>query len=243
MPAGAVVSEFSCPTCGDALERPGDYCLVCRTATADGVVLEVAQDRATVTVFDGEQVLGETTITTIPESGRDVRTERRNFAGRIIDEIRRKRPDAVYMSGDREILAAVQADLHYSCYRVDAANPVSAAIDRRTERALDVVDTRPVDKLGGSHSTLIGGQDGREAVLTVAAHPHVKKVIPGPIETGSAAGGGVRVKVTRADGNGNLRLLVRNGSTVQEVRLVTTAMDRDRGERVRDDIDMLLDDT
>jgi hypothetical protein len=46
--------------------------------------------------------------------------------------------------------------------------------------------------------------------------------------------------VTRADANGNVRLLVRDGSSVQENRIVTTASDRDTGERVREDLNDAL---
>ena len=48
--------------------------------------------------------------------------------------------------------------------------------------------------------------------------------------------------MTRADEHGNVRLLVRDGSSVQENRIVTTAGDRDTGERVRDDLNAALDD-
>jgi len=75
---------------------------------------------------------------------------------------------------------------------------------------------------------------------TVAAHPHVKKVIPGPIDAGgSGSRTGVRAKATRADKHGNVRLLIRDGS-VQENRIVTTAGDRELGERVRADINDAL---
>jgi hypothetical protein len=78
-------------------------------------------------------------------------------------------------------------------------------------------------------------------VGTVAEHPHVKKVIPGPIDaSGRGSRTGLRAKVTRADDNGNVRLLLRDGSSVQENRVVTTAMDRETGERVREDLNGAL---
>ena len=107
---------------------------------------------------------------------------------------------------------------------------------RRGEPALEVIDAPPEAKIGGSHSTLIGKRTGMKAILTAAEHPHVKKVIPGPIDAGGSAGGGVRASITRADDNGNLRLLLREGSSVQTNRVVTTAMDRERGERVGEDV-------
>jgi len=229
-----------CGECGSPLEKPGDYCLVCRSANADGVAVEAGEARATLAMLDGQEVVGETTVTTTREAGERARTERRNFAGRIVDETRRKRPEDVYMAGDRGTLRRVRADLAADCYRVDADDPVAAALARREERDLDVVEAPPAELIGGSHSTLIGGRPGERAVCAVANHPHVKKVVPGPIDAGGTAAGGVRAKVTRADDNGNLRMLVRDGSSVQTNRVVTTAMDRERGERVGEDLDAAL---
>ena len=233
--------ESHCGTCGDVLERPGDYCLVCRSPNADGVVVEVSSDRATLTMLDGDRVVGESIVTTTPEPDPELaRRGQRNYVGRIVDEVRRKRPEGVYMAGGREVLGELRAELHCDCYRVDASSPVEAALERRGERDLEVVEASPESKLRGSHSTLVGGRTGRRAVLLVAGHPHVKAVIPGPIETGGRSGRGATAKVTRADEGGNLRMLIRDGSTVQENRIVTTAMDREVGERVRDDLNELL---
>lgn len=234
--------RLDCRQCGSPLERPGDYCLVCRTANADTVVLELNRNRAHITMLLDETVVGETDVTTMPEED-DERgvVELRNFAGRIADEVRRKRPETVYAAGDRDTLRATRAQLHYKFYRVDDENPVESVLERHGERALDVVETPPVEKIGGTHSTLIGGRDGMNAIRTVAAHPHVKKVIPGPIDaSGSGSRGGLRAKATRADENGNVRLLLRDGSSVQENRIVTTAMDRETGERVRADLNEAL---
>lgn len=233
---------MECGRCGSPLEKPGDYCLVCNTGNADSVVVEFDTDRATLTMLDGESVVGETTITTVPETGERTRqVERRNFAGRIADEIRRKRPETVFAAGDREVLRETRAQLHYPFYRVDESDPVGAVLDRRGDRPLEVVDVPPKEKIGGRHSTLIGGRTGREAISVVAGHPHVKKIIPGPIDAGGTGSQtGLRAKVTRADGNGNVRLLLRSGSSVQENRVVTTAMDRETGERVRADLNEAL---
>ncbi|PSP75325.1 metal-binding protein [Halobacteriales archaeon QS_1_68_20] len=231
---------MECRQCATALERPGDYCLVCRTPNADAVVIDAARDRATVTMLDEETVVGETTITTTPEDGDESIVELRNFTGRIADEVRRKRPETVYVAGERDVIAQLRGDLHHEFFRVPDDDSVAAAVDRRDGRAPEVVDLAPAEKIGGTHSTLIGGRAGMRAVQTVAGHPHVKKIVPGPIENGSTAEGGLRAKATRADGNGNVRLLLRDGATVQENRVVTTAMDRETGERVSDDLDEAL---
>jgi len=235
---------MDCRQCATGLERPGDYCLVCRTANADAVVLELERDRATVTsLLDGE-VVGERTVTTTPEgdgSDESAVVELRNFAGLVADDVRRKRPEEVYVTGEREVIGAVRGQLHHEFFRVKGDDPVQRVLDRQGEPALEVVDAPPESKLGGSHSTLIGGRAGQRVIYTVAGHPHVKKVIPGPIDAGgSGSQSGVRAKATRADGNGNVRLLLRDGSSVQENRVVTTARDRDLGERVRADLNDAL---
>lgn len=245
---------MDCRRCGSPLDRPGDYCLVCDTANCDGVVAAVARDRTTLTMLDGESVVGETTVTTVPDDGEETGVvELRNYAGRIADEIHRKRPDAVYaaaLDGDdpagggrtvandaRDVLREARAQVHHEFYRVADDDPVAAVVDRRGNRALEVVETPPREKIGGTHSTLIGGRKGRRAVGVVADHPHVKKIVPGPIDAGGTGSqSGLRAKATRADGNGNVRLLLRDGSSVQENRVVTTASDRATGERVRADL-------
>ncbi|WP_255194199.1 DUF2103 domain-containing protein [Natronobeatus ordinarius] len=233
---------MECRHCASPLEKPGDFCLVCREANADAVVLEAARDRATITMLAEEAVVGETTVTTIPEDGDETAViELRNFAGGIADEVRRKRPEEVYVAGVREVVRAVRGELHYPFYRVDGDDPVDTVLERRGDRALDVVDVPPVEKIGGSHTTLIGGRTGMRAIQTVAGHPHVKKVIPGPIDAGGKGSqSGLRAKVTRADDGGNVRLLLRDGSSVQENRIVTTARDRETGERIREDLNDVL---
>ena len=236
------ISGMECGRCGSPLARPGDYCLVCRSANADTVVLELSRDRARVTTIADGEVLGQRAVTTTPESdGEREPPELRAFAGQVADEVRRKRPEEVYATGDREVLRAVRAQLRYEFYRVEAEDPVAHVIEHGGEEPLEVVEAPVAEKLGGTHSTLIGGRDGREALEVVADHQHVKKIIPGPIDAGGAStDSGLRAKATRADGTGNVRLLVREGSSVQENRVVTTARDRELGERVRADLNEAL---
>ena len=235
---------MECRCCASSLDRPGDYCLVCRSANADTIVIECETDRATVTTLFEEEIVSERTITTKPETDeRWIPTERRNFAGRIADEVRRKRPDEVYATGDRDVINAVRAELRYPFYRIEDDDPIEAVLKKRGEPALEVVEATATEKIGGSHSTLIGGRDGYRAIEVVAKHPHVKKIIPGPINAGgSSSRSGVRAKATRADEHGNVRLLIRDGSSVQENRIVTTAGDRELGEHVRADLNEALSD-
>ncbi|PSQ06763.1 metal-binding protein [Halobacteriales archaeon QS_6_71_20] len=247
---------MNCRRCRTPLEKPGDYCLSCDAANCESVVIEFGDRRATLTMigFEPERtgddfdpsslVLGETTVTAVPDDGERTATMYlRNFAGRVADEARRKRPETVYAAGERDPLREARAQLHYEFYRVPDDDPVGAVLERRGEPALATVEMPPGEKLGGSHSTLIGDRTGMKAVLTAAEHPHVKKVIPGPIDAGGQGSqSGLRAKVTRADQHGNVRLLLRDGSSVQENRVVTTAGDRETGERVRAALNEVLTD-
>ena len=262
---------MNCRRCGTPIERPGDYCLTCNTANADAVVAEFEPDRARLTLLYEDAVVGETTVTTRPEDAERLsEVQLRNFAGRVADEIRRKRPETVYAAGERGPLRETRAQLHHEFYRVpeggasgrgggatangardgdpredgaDVSPVVAWVLDRRGDRSLAVVETPPREKIGGSHSTLIGDRKGRKAISTVAEHPHVKKIVPGPIDAGGTGSRtGLRAKATRAGTNGNVRLLLRDGSSVQENRIVTTAMDRETGERVREDLNRALRD-
>lgn len=233
---------MQCRQCAQPLERPGDYCLRCETRNADTVVLDLERERAAVVVLLEDEVVARRVVTTREESSeRWGPTELRNYAGQIADEVHRKRPEEVYATGDRDTLNALRAQLHYPLYRVREEDPVEAVRARRDEEPLEVVEKSVAEKMGGTHSTLIGNRDGKRAIETVAAHPHVKKVIPGPIDAGgSGSRSGVRAKATRADEKGNVRLLVRDGSSVQENRVVTTARDRESGEWIREDLNEAL---
>ncbi|AGN00539.1 hypothetical protein L593_02940 [Salinarchaeum sp. Harcht-Bsk1] len=233
---------MDCRRCAEPLDRPGDYCLVCNTANADAVVIDADRERATLTMLDEDAVVGSSVVRTTEEDGENAIKELRAFAGQIADELHRKRPETVYAAGDRQVLREIQGESQYELLRVTGDDPVETAIDRRGERSLDVVDAAPAEKIGGSHSTLIGGREGMRAIRTVAGHPHVKKVIPGPIDAGGTGSqSGLRAKATRADAGGNVRLLLRDGSSVQENRVVTTAREADAGELIREDLNAALD--
>ena len=235
---------MECRRCGAVLERPGDYCLYCHTSNADSVILDIKTNRVTVTVVLDDTPIGDRVITIRPES--DPEREHiplRTLAGLVADEIHRKRPKAVYATGSRDLLAAIRSQSAYDFFRVDGDDPVTAVVSTGDREELAVIDRSPRDKLGGKHSTVIGDRRGRRAILTVAEHPHVKKIVPGPIDaSGAGSQSGLRAKVTRSDANGNLRMIVRNGSSVQENRIVTTAAGHRDGERIRVDLNEALED-
>lgn len=205
-------------------------------------MVELDAERATVVAALDGNVVSERVIKT---EAHDEDPERevalRNLVGRAVDEVRRKHPEEVYVRGEREPIARLRGELSHPMSRVSDDASYDEIFGDETE-ALDVVETDPSDKIGGSHTTLIGGRDGTRAITTVAEHGHVKKIIPGPIDaSGKGSQDGFVAKATRSDSNGNLRLLLRDGSSVQENRVVTTAGDRETGERVRKDLNESLE--
>ncbi len=227
-----------CRRCEAGLERPGDHCLRCGTSNTDAVVLEIGQSAATVTMLREMAVVGETTVSTIVDEDAQLGTvHRRNYAGRIVDQLHRKRATSVYATGDRSIIERVRAQVTAEWFRIDAEDPVAHVTAGGGAEELTVVDRPPREKLGGRHTTLIGGRRGRAVIQLIAEHPHVKKIIPGPIDaSGGRSQVTLRAKVTRPDHNGNLRFIMGDGTSVQENRIVTTARDHSSGQRVRDDL-------
>ncbi|MDR0767093.1 MAG: DUF2103 domain-containing protein [Methanosarcinales archaeon] len=96
-------------------------------------------------------------------------------------------------------------------------------------------------KLGGIHTTIIGDRKGRRIASLVASHASVKKLIPGVIQSKGPSGGSFRAKVLRPDSRGNLRLLFTQGTSYQEIILVTTASDLAEGEAVSDELNAWIE--
>jgi hypothetical protein len=96
------------------------------------------------------------------------------------------------------------------------------------------------NKFGGVHTTIIGGRAGKKLVKLVSQHPEVKKVIPSVISVKGIAGGSLTGKVLRADARGNLRLLLSEGRSFQEVRLVTTVGTAEEGDRIMNQLNGIL---
>lgn len=96
------------------------------------------------------------------------------------------------------------------------------------------------NKLGGAHTTVIGGRAGKKLIKLVSQHPEVKKVIPSVISVKGIAGGNLTGKVLRADARGNLRLLLSEGRSFQEIRLVTTVGTAEEGDRIMNELNEIL---
>ena len=95
-------------------------------------------------------------------------------------------------------------------------------------------------KLGGAHTTIIGGRTGKKAVEVVARHHNVKRIVPSVINVKGHAGGRTLAKVLRPDARGNLRLLISSGTSAQELRIVTTAGSFEQGETLRHELNQAL---
>ncbi|MEZ5336140.1 MAG: DUF2103 domain-containing protein [Methanolobus sp.] len=103
---------------------------------------------------------------------------------------------------------------------------------------------RPRLKLGGSHTTIIGGRTGKKIVSLISQHPEIKKIIPSVITVKGKgnSGGMLNARVQRPDDRGNLRLLISHGTSFQELRLVTTVASFSEGERIMEELNSLLSD-
>jgi hypothetical protein len=95
-------------------------------------------------------------------------------------------------------------------------------------------------KLGGTHTTIIGGRAGKKLIRLISLHPDIKKVIPSVILVKGIAGGNLSGKVLRSDARGNLRLLLSEGRSFQEIRLVTTVGTAEEGDRIMNELNKIL---
>ncbi|MDQ1254069.1 MAG: hypothetical protein QG646_3289 [Euryarchaeota archaeon] len=97
------------------------------------------------------------------------------------------------------------------------------------------------NKLGGAHTTVIGGRAGKKLIKLISQHPEIKKVIPSVISVKGIAGGNLTGKVLRSDVRGNLRLLLSEGRSFQEIRLVTTVGTAEEGDRIMNELNQSLE--
>ncbi|WP_094227962.1 DUF2103 domain-containing protein [Methanolobus psychrotolerans] len=97
-------------------------------------------------------------------------------------------------------------------------------------------------KIGGSHTTIIGGRNGKKIVSVLSQHPKVKKVIPSVITVKGKgnSGGMLTARVLRPDDRGNLRLLISHGTSFQELRIITTVGSFAEGKSIMEELNLLL---
>ncbi len=224
-----------CPRCHSRLPSPTAFCLNCGRKNALGAgiyygiekihVLFVGEERDEAITFRIYEDTLENTFEVVAERLHDRRVDRVFVSS---PNLRRSEECAEILR--RVVLAPTD---------VKVTDPFESPEDffehlrryLRAVRSLRVVEMRPEEKIQGAHSTVIGGREGMEFLMTVAKSGYVKKIVPGVIEAkGTAQGGGVRFKLTRCDDRGNVRALLIDGSSVQEIHIVTTARNREEGE-------------
>ena len=101
---------------------------------------------------------------------------------------------------------------------------------------------QPHNKIGGSHTTIIGGRHGKKLVKLISQHIEVKKIVPSVITVRGKSNpcGLIIGKVLRPDERGNLRLLISQGTSSQELRIVTTVGDVQSGERIMNELNQII---
>lgn len=239
-----LLSNMRCQTCNSELESPGDYCLVCRSKNCKSVYVNINDSGCVVKFLTEDEILGEKHIGLNIDNRKFERRVERNFIGRIVDTIRRKRPESIYVKSNPDKLRMLRSKVERPNIIVFNPGEDEDEIDEiqshMITNGLETVESNAKEKIGGKHTTVIGGRKGESALYSVATNPFVKKIIPGPIDGGGNSGGGFRSEVTRSGSDGNIRILLKQGGTVQTIRVVTTASDRDGGKKVKKDIQEII---
>lgn len=239
---------MKCNNCYSELQRPGDYCLRCGNPNTDVVGIYLDDPVHVFCFFEGKYV-GEETVKPVKseDEGRKAQLAERNTLELVSEVIHRKRPERIIAQGiDPEALNRLwNAEIEYT-EGLNSPAEFQKSVEEylSTRGELERVDTRAREKIGGKHQTVIGGRDTMDLLKTLGGSPHVKKIIPGPIEaSASRKSGEAGCRIHRSDERGNLKISVSKGSTVQEVRLVTTAYDKGTGERVIKELEKRLEKT
>ena len=228
-----------CQKCFAEIPNPTSFCLYCGHKNAMGCGVFVEDKRISI-IFIGKNVI-ETLSFKIYEEEQSLK----NLFEVIAEKIHERRVDEVYVSGIKKELIdnTVEMLKIYSLYPITCyiTNTFSSLKDFteslekhvKAVKELKKVNIKPEDKIQGSHSTIIGGREGLRYIRKIATSEYVKKIVPGVIEAkGSAVGGGVRFKLTRCDDRGNIRGLLIDGASVQEIHIITTAKNKEEGEAI-----------
>ncbi len=238
------MKKVRCRSCGSELDFPTQYCLSCGERNVDLCL-----------VYMGEKLylLFFAVRSDIPDILVDMESFRlypereslRNTFELVSERIHWRRADKVVVAGVDNFRAELCAELiskyRLSEFKVQKAGAVefdrivkSIKDSLKVEKSLRKVDLRPDEKIGGAHTTVIGGREGHRLLQEIAKCSYVKKIVPGVIEgRGASSGGGVRLKLTRSDDRGNIRAILIDGTSVQNVLVITTASSREEGEFVR----------
>ncbi|NPB01616.1 MAG: hypothetical protein GXO28_01735 [Methanopyri archaeon] len=232
-----------CPACGFPTEPPF-RCPRCGTPTRPGVALRATDDGYELVLTDGSRRDEISRRFNHPDPDGVIARNVGELLGELLNAVS---PEvAVHTSdSDRTVVDIAErvSGVRIKPSRTNDLRRLADSIEAelKAARELETVDVSPEDKIGGGHSTIIGGRRGREIVTAICSIPYVKKVVPGRIGAkGSRGGGGVRAKVSRVDERGNVKVLLSEGAATQEVFVVTTASDEEGGKTVARIIDGLL---
>lgn len=232
-----------CQICGKELQSPGDYCLACDTANCSAVYVSMGETNAEISVLSDEGVISTEKISMKGDSKKYESRLDRNLIGQVTDVVRRKKPDKVYVNQSEWVrnIRSSLSEFDVSVFKSNGSEvDTEDVIEHINAEGLERINKEPEKKVGGSHTTVIGGRNGQNTIHEIASVPYVKKVIPGPIDGGGSSGNGFRVDSKRVENNGNLRVLIKNGGTIQTVRVVTTASSKSQGEIVKHQLDSVL---
>ena len=235
------------------LEYPSQFCLHCNTRNAEFCVVYLSrgkklEDSVTLVFISHTGEVERHTYRLYPEQ-----ESIRNTFELIAENVHWRRADRVLVSGEDEFKASLCFELFskHSISDVEVAllppQSLEEIIEKlvnslKVERRLKKVDIRPDEKIGGAHSTVIGGREGRKLLHEIAKCEYVKKIVPGIIEgRGASSGGGVRLKLTRSDDKGNVRGILIDGTSVQKILVITTASNGEEGEHVRRVLQRMLE--
>lgn len=96
-------------------------------------------------------------------------------------------------------------------------------------------------KLGGSHTTIIGGRKSYKVVKTISKNEEIKNIIPSIISyKNKIKNGGLSYRIQRPDEHGNLRLLLSFGSSYQEIVLITRVANNIEGIKLQEELNILI---
>ncbi|MBE8539898.1 DUF2103 domain-containing protein [Geoglobus acetivorans] len=225
---------MKCRFCFSELEEEFDFCLVCGNRNLKLAGLFAESGRLNLALFGDVQRTLTFRIYGEWES-------LRNTFEVIWEKLHRKRADKLYLSGEsRDIISETERILKlnalYPLY-ISVLEPMEMNEFLRTlsefmmsSGEMEKVHLKPESKIGGAHSTIIGGREGRGLVMRIAESEFVKKIVPGVIENKGTTTGSVRLKLTRSDDRGNIRALLIHGGSVQQIHVITTARNREEGE-------------
>ncbi len=107
---------------------------------------------------------------------------------------------------------------------------------------MKLVSTQLKLKLGGAHTTIIGGRYGYKIINNISKHSKVKNIIPSIISYKVNSKNNKKyAKIQRPDIRGNLRLLLSFGSSYQEIRIITYLSNFDDGIKLQKELNEVID--